>query len=219
MKKNYKTTNYKYWQKGYYAPSVEPAVFRFYGKFLKHIKKKKIKLLDFGCGQGAGVNFFNDKKINAFGVDISLKDINEAKKNYKKIKKKFTHIKNIEDFKTKNFDVVTCIQSLYYMTNQDIQKKLNYFENILNKDGIIYATMISTKSSMFKNKKKINGMSLVTRDNKFKYRKHYINFTRSYSHLQKIFKKFKILNMGYYSFCLDRENDMNHHFTIIAQKK
>ena len=32
-------------------------------------------------------NFFNDKKINAFGVDISLKDINEAKKNYKKIQK------------------------------------------------------------------------------------------------------------------------------------
>ena len=89
MKKNYLKRNFKYWQKGYYAPNIEPAVFRFYSQFIKKKIKKKINLLDFGCGKGLAVNFFNQHKINAYGVDISQKDISIAKKKYKKIKDKF----------------------------------------------------------------------------------------------------------------------------------
>ena len=89
MKKNYLKKNFQYWQKGYYAPNIEPAVFRFYGQFIKKKLRKKINLLDFGCGQGSAVNFFNQQKINAYGIDISKKDISIAKKKYKKIKNKF----------------------------------------------------------------------------------------------------------------------------------
>ena len=59
----YLTENYKYWQKGYDAPNVESFIFRFYGFYLK--KRKNLKLLDFGCGQGAAVNFFNTVKVNS----------------------------------------------------------------------------------------------------------------------------------------------------------
>ena len=78
----YLTENYKYWQKGYDAPNVESFIFRFYGFYLK--KRKNLKLLDFGCGQGAAVNFFNTVKVNSIGVDISEIDIKSAKEISKK---------------------------------------------------------------------------------------------------------------------------------------
>ena len=31
--------NYKFWQKGYFAPNVESFIFRFYGHYLKKILK------------------------------------------------------------------------------------------------------------------------------------------------------------------------------------
>lgn len=222
MNKNYLKKNFKFWQKGYHAPNVEPAVFRFYGKFIKKKFKKKLKLLDFGCGQGSAVNFFDQQKINAYGVDISKKDITVAKKKYKKIKDKFFFTKNLNDLKikieNKKFDIITCIQSLYYLSNDDFQSYINYFDQILKKNGIIYATMISSKSSLCSNKQNKNGLTLVNKDNYTKIDKHFINFTKSYDHLRKKFKKFKVLKLGYYSFCLDKKNDVNHHYLVICKK-
>jgi len=221
MKKNYLKKNFQYWQKGYYAPNVEPAVFRFYGKFIKKKFKKSLNLLDFGCGQGSAVNFFNQQRLNAYGVDISKKDIKTAKKKYKKIKNKFFFTKDLNDLKNKfqkKFDIITCIQSLYYLSDYDFKLYINYFDQILKKNGIIYATMISTKSSFYSNKPNKEGLSLVDKDNFKKIEKHYINFTKSYDHLHKKFRKFKILNSGYYSFCLDKKNDVNHHYLVICKK-
>ena len=222
MKKNYLKRNFKYWQKGYYAPNIEPAVFRFYGQFIKKKIKKKINLLDFGCGQGSAVNFFNQHKINAYGVDISQKDISIAKKKYKKIKDKFFFTKDFNELKInmqkKKFDIITCIQSLYYLSDNDFKLYINYFDQILKKNGIIYATMISTKSSLNSNNKNKDGLTLVNKDNFKKIENHYINFTKSYDHLHKKFSKFKILSSGYYSFCLDKKKDVNHHYLVICKK-
>ncbi len=223
MKKNYLKKNFHYWQKGYYAPNIEPAVFRFFGKFIKKNFNKNINLLDFGCGQGSAVNFFNDQKINAYGVDISRKDINIAKKKFSKIKSKFLLTKDLNDLKNKiknkRFDIITSIQSLYYLSDYDFNSYLEFFDTILKKNGILYSTMISTKSSLKSNKENKDGLSLVNKDNFKKINTHYINFTKSYADLHKKFKKFKILNSGYYSFCLDKRNDENHHYLVICKKK
>tara|TARA_Y100000591_G_C21743395_1_gene650562 strand:- start:94 stop:759 length:666 start_codon:yes stop_codon:yes gene_type:complete len=221
MTKNYLKKNFHYWQRGYEAPNLEAAVFRFYGKFLKKKKlTKKNTLLDFGCGQGAAVNFFNKQNINSYGADISRKDISVAKKRYKKYKKKYFHIENLDDLKKKikMVDVILCVQSLYYLSDKDLYEHLSFFKSILKRNGIIYATMISTKSSLYNNRKTKDGLSLVNKDNVSKVKNHYINFTRSYNDLEKKFSLFKVVQTGYYSFCIDKNNDVNHHYLIIAKK-
>ena len=211
--------NYKFWQKGYFAPNVESFIFRFYGHYLK---KKNIKnLFDFGCGQGAAVNFFNQNKINSIGVDISLTDLNVAKKKFVKYKKKFIHIEKFENigkmFEKKKFDVIVASQSLYYLSNKDLKKLLIIFEKILNKNGIIFATMISQKSSLFRNSVSYkHGLRKVYVDkNNF----HFINFTKNFRDLKSKFNIFKTVDTGYYSICLDIKNDINHHYTFIGKKR
>ncbi len=218
---SYINENYNYWQKGYHAPNVESFIFRFYGFYLKG--KKSLKLLDFGCGQGAAVNFFNKNKIDGIGVDISKKDINSAKKLYPNYKKKFICIKSFEDLDNKNnynkFDVIVASQSLYYLSNDDFKKLLLILHKLLKKRGIIFASMISYKSSMYKHSKKYkNDLRVVTKDNKKKYIKHYINFTKSYKSMIKKFSKFKVINLGYYSVCFDKKNDINHHYIFVGKK-
>lgn len=218
---SYLKKNYSFWQRGYEAPNVESFIFRFYGFYLKN--KKNLKLLDFGCGQGAAVNFFNKQKIDSVGVDISKTDIKNAKKKYPTYKKKFICIKSFEDLNNKKnlnkFDVIIASQSLYYLSNSDFKNLINILYNLLKKNGIVFASMISHKSTLFKNSKKFkNGLRIVTKDNKKRYAKHYINFTKDYNSLLNKFYKFKKINVGYYSVCFDRENDGNHHYIFIGKK-
>tara|TARA_B100001093_G_scaffold506416_1_gene565277 strand:+ start:971 stop:1630 length:660 start_codon:yes stop_codon:yes gene_type:complete len=217
----YLKENYSYWQKGYNAPNVESFIFRFYGFYLKN--KKKLKLLDFGCGQGAAVNFFNNVKIDSIGVDISKTDIKKAKKKYPRYKKKFLWIDSIEDLNNKKyfnkFDVIVGSQSFYYLSNLDFKKLIVILNKILKKNGIIFASMISHKSTLYKNSKKFNdGLRIVNKDNKKRYSKHYINFTKDYNDTLQKFSKFKKIDLGYYSVCFDRNNDSNHHYIFIGKK-
>ena len=91
--KKYLVRNQIYWNLGYFAPNVESYIFRFYGYYLKPNKiTGRKKILDFGCGQGSAVNYFNKLGYNAIGVDISKKDLENARKFYKKFKKKFIQV-------------------------------------------------------------------------------------------------------------------------------
>jgi 2-polyprenyl-3-methyl-5-hydroxy-6-metoxy-1,4-benzoquinol methylase len=76
--------NFDYWQKGYYAPNVESFVFRTWGRVLRSEfsdkQSSKLKMLDFGCGQGAALSFFNQLGFDVYGVDISEHDLDVCKK-------------------------------------------------------------------------------------------------------------------------------------------
>ena len=47
-------------------------------------KDKSTKILDFGCGEGAAVNYFNNIGFQSYGYDARIKMINNAKKLFPK---------------------------------------------------------------------------------------------------------------------------------------
>ena len=165
---NYLKKNSEYYEKGYEAENVESYVFRFYGRILKHDFKmdgsKKEKILDFGCGGGAALKFFKSKGFKVYGVDISTKDINQAKLIMPDIKENFLIIDpkpKIKDFFFNgNFDFIISIQTLYFLNETDIQIRLKTLYNMMKPGAYIYASMIGTKSYMYEYSKPVGGGSL-----------------------------------------------------------
>ena len=79
---SYLDENRAYWERGYNAVNVDHPVFRFYGRILKPdfgLGGNWERLVDFGCGQGAAVSFFQKHVFHARGVDVSETDIAAAK--------------------------------------------------------------------------------------------------------------------------------------------
>ena len=137
--KSYLDQNYNYWNREYHSPNVESFIFRLKSYLLdKYLKKnKRLTILDFGCGEGANIKYFEENLgYIAHGVDISKTSIDNAKKQYPK-KNKFKIIKNKyekgENLFNKKFDLIISIQTLYYLSNKDLDIRLKAFNKILKK--------------------------------------------------------------------------------------
>src|SRR5580704_11407630 len=79
----YLERNAAYWSNAYDAPNVESFIFRFYGRILKFDYgidgSNHERLLDFGCGQGAALRYFDRLGFECSGVDIAANDIAVAR--------------------------------------------------------------------------------------------------------------------------------------------
>ena len=81
---NYLEKNALFWSGAYASPNVESFIFRFYGRILKFDYgidgSSHERLLDFGCGQGGALSYFDKLGFNCFGVDIASNDIEAARR-------------------------------------------------------------------------------------------------------------------------------------------
>ena len=224
--KNYLLENYKYWNFDYDSKNVESVIFRLLTILERFYIKKNSYFLDFGCGQGASVNYLINKKHKAIGVDISKKNIEIGNKFFKFDKLYTAPIDSFNcDFTKYNnnnkFDVILCQQSIYYFSEEHFKKILDNFFNALNKNGILYFSVISTKHTLFKKSKKKYTSWLYS--HKFNYKKgNSLNHTFFVSSPKKFYKKylskFKLLHIGEYFMQLTSKTTNNHHYTFILQK-
>ena len=234
--KNYLNINYDYWDREYHSPNIESFIFRLKPYLLdKYLKKKKISALDFGCGEGANIKFF-EKTYNwsIYGVDISKISIKNAQKNYSK-KNRFKVISPYpnekDEFFKRKFDLIISIQTLYYLNNEDLKIRLKSLNEMLNKGGLVFFTMMSTKNNYFtkysnRNFDK-NGMTKVdvSKDKNYSKRQksnshlHFINFTKNQNDLIKKFKIFKTLSVGSYDLQLESLKKSEHHYTFLGKKR
>ena len=113
-------------------------------------------MLDFGFGQGATVNYFNQCGYDAYGIDISEVNIEIAKHRYPHIAHKFKVCKP-EVFNTqiteytenKKISLITGQQSLYYFDKSDFFKLLKNFYESLEDEGLLFASMWSTQHTYY----------------------------------------------------------------------
>ena len=213
------------------SPNVEDAIFRLQGKVLNNMYKlpshKKITTsLDFGCGQGSTVNFFHQAGYDAYGIDICKGDIEIAKKRYPYIADKFklckpdvfkTPLKKFTD--NKKISLITGHRSLMYFDKEDFEKLLKNFNNSMTSNGLLYASMLSTKSTFFQYTKRSKFEWLRERVSKKTFNLDYMFFCESKKDVVKKFSIFKKMLIGSYHYQLDENDKLTHYYQILCKKK
>ncbi len=235
---DYLKANSSYWSQGVYDNvNPESYVFRIYGRILKYQFEidgsKKENLLDFGCGSGGNTKFFHEKGFNVFGVDQSEVDIDRCKNRIPDKKNQFIKInpqcnENDDWFNKTKFKVVTSFQTLYYLNDQDLERRLISLNNMMDDNAIFIATMMHTSSwyypmsfpsadglrfVKFHREQDVGRENLITND-------HYINFTNNEEELIEKFKIFKpIHSKGYYDGVYRDDQGSEKHLVFVGQKR
>lgn len=225
---DYLRENLNFWRKPYVADNVESFVFRVFGRVFRTELgidgSNGEKLLDFGCGSGATLNFFKSNGFDVYGVDISEPAIRACKDRMPEIMDHFRVIdpkpRVNQVFFEGGYDVITAIQSLYYFDDNDFSVCLESLYRQLKPGGIIYASMIGKQSGFYENSVEFaNGLRTVNmKTTRLDIRDYHVNFTLSMQHIEKKFSQFEKLHVGYYSGLYLEEEGPDFHYTFIGRK-
>lgn len=115
--------------------------------------KKKLNILDIGCGYGTFPNYLNRfKNISAYGIDSSKYAIELGKKKYKFKNLNYGDINNLNLNLNIKFDIITIIGVFWFML-EDFAICYDSLRKILKKKGIIYFQInIPRDNNIFKKK-------------------------------------------------------------------
>jgi len=224
----YLEKNQQYWDGRYTAPNVESFIFRMYGRILRFDYgidgSKHESVLDFGCGEGGALHFFDRQGFNCYGVDIAKNDIATAQKTLPHIAGHFrvvdpTPDPNLVFFDGVKFDVVISIQTLDFLSNSDFDKAIRCIYNNMKPGAKIYASM--------------NGWPMYYRNHatpaedglwhvKFKTERVdydlYLNFVKDKAEMKEKFKLFKPVYLDYYDSSF-REEGSEFRYTFFGIKE
>ena len=112
-----------------------------YDRYIKILKtilptKKKIKILDVGCALGDFTKrvWLLDQKNEIFGIDISENAIARVSKEYPNMKFRVASLPTLP-FNENSFDLILCVEVLYYLNPEDRIKSLENIKRVLKPGG------------------------------------------------------------------------------------
>lgn len=215
----------KKYQSGYGIFYPDGHVIRFYEKFLKYELgidgSSHPKLLDFGCGNGTHLAYFQTKGFDVYGLDVSEAAIRTAKDRFPEIEEKIALIQqnddllNIFDIK---YDVIFSNQTLYFLSNTELNSRLSQIYEMLLPGGVVYFTMMGSENYYYSLSKPIengDGFRSVTVTGRLN-QTLLINFIDDFEDLKKRFGLFTPFYTGFYD-CSAREGS-TFHYQFIGRK-
>jgi SAM-dependent methyltransferase len=225
--KDYATQNSVYWQGRYLAPNVESFIFRFYGRILRHDYgidgSNNEKILDFGCGEGGALRFFDSLGFNCYGVDIAENDLKVARK---VMPKRAEHIKLISPvpkagirYADDDVDIAISIQTLDFLSNSDFSIVIKNIYNNMKPGGKIYASM-NGWNMYYRNHANYAGDGLwhvEFNNGRVEYDVH-LNFVKDRDEMREKFSLFKPIYIDYYDSSFREEgSEFRHTFFGIKE--
>ena len=223
----YLEANADYWGRGYRAPNVDAPVFRWYGSVLRPDfgidGSGGERLLDFGCGEGAAVSYWLDLGFDAYGVDISETDIDRGRQRDPRLTDRLDVIDPKpaagDEWFGGSFDIVTSVQTLYYLSPEDLAVRLDSLRRQMPDDGVFYATMMRTDSYFFeKSTPADNGMRKVEFDHeRLGHLEQWMTFTDSEDDLVATFPMFEPVHIGWYASTFRSREPATIHWAYTGQ--
>lgn len=177
-------------------------VIRFHHQYLK-THQPTGRVLDFGCGSGNNARLFLDKGYEVVGTDITDAVIPLCAENG-------LHDVTILDpesdslpFDDDSFDVVVSNQVLYYLASKDrIQAVCKEFSRILKPGGIVYFTMMGTRSNYIVqgHAKPVSGdiYEIHVKSGRMAGIHEIVYIVKDEDHLTDLFSEFDTVTVGYF---------------------
>jgi len=146
----------KFYTQNYYSKHRKyfPTPADVFNQILEKINKikplKKLKILDFGCGEALMYNSAKKYKLKYFGIENNNKAIKKARRLSKNI------YKNLKEVKNQKFDVIIMINTLEHL--KDPLKTLTELRKLIKNNGLLYISTTrsnSLKEIIFNGKTKI----------------------------------------------------------------
>ena len=183
--------------------------------------KKKIRVLELGCGAGANIPFLQSLNYEYYSIEGSSEIVKKIKKKYPKLKRRIVigDFTKEQPFKNK-FDIIIDRGSLTHNDNQSIKKALKLIFKSLSNDGLfISIDWFSKKDSDFKKGVRIDSFT-KTKIKTGKLKNVGIIYFTDISNLKKLFNKWKILEIyeKTYNYYKPNKNFKRAAWTIIAKK-
>lgn len=117
-----------------------------------------VRVLDLGCGIGRHVILLAENGFETYGIDSSRAGIDECtgRLEAENLRAQVTHGEmNSLPYDDAFFDFVLCWNVIYHGMRKDMISALGEIDRVLRVGGLLYMTLISTKSSWYGKGKKI----------------------------------------------------------------
>jgi len=127
----------------------------FAKKVLPYFKRKQLKLLDLGCGDGRDTIYFATHGQSVVAVDFSKTGIATLRDELRQ--RSITHVeckrmdmsKDLRKFNTSTFDIVYAHLSLLYFSDTITTKIFNELYRILRPGGSLFVKVKSTSDTLY----------------------------------------------------------------------
>jgi len=126
--------------------------FKQYFKLLNNHNIKSNNCLDVGCSLGQFTINLLSLSLKVIGVDISKDAIikcNSQYKNIKNIQFEFGKLPKLS-YSNNSFDLITCLEVLYYLSDNDKRVAILELYRVLDKKGYILFSVVLDKKPYFK---------------------------------------------------------------------
>ena len=223
----YLDTNANYWDGQYYAPNVESFIFRLYGRILRFDYgidgSNHEKILDFGCGQGGALNYFDKLGFNCFGVDIAKNDIAVARQLMPHVADQLKVIDPTpvpgQTYFDEPMDIVISIQTLDFLSNTDFQTVIRNLYDNMKPGAKIYASMNGWNMYYRQHAEYADdGLWHVKFDNGRVDYDLFLNFVKDRDEMREKFSLFKPVYVDYYDSSF-REEGSEFRYTFFGIKE
>ena len=225
MNKNIYTNVYKKElnNKNFDFPEPAENFIRMYKMF---IKKKNLKCLDYGVGDGRHFEFLVRRQHNVVGTDVSDYAIDltkrrkfdfitaEKKKKTTRNLFKLSKKKNLNSLKLENLDLIVCWETIHWLGSlKKIDKLISDFTSILKSKGKIFITFPSEKHYLLKKKDLIEKFTYKISS---KERKKMIICSPDLNYLKRQFKKKCLKILGIYKYSHGRKIYVNKRNQLLS---
>ena len=172
--------------------------------FPNNIRRKKIQILDLGCGTGSSSWYLAREGLSVFGVDGSKTGIRKTtqrlkNENLKGVFKVMDYTKL--NFPDNSFDCIIDICSIQHNSLDNVPLILNQVNKVLKPQGIFFSMLVS------------DGTFLEPYQNK-----GYIHFYKL-QEIKKLFKTFNIISIEKSERTENNRKDKIIHWIVVCNKR